>query len=155
MKRQEAWSVSRSDGVLRGIGGLRRIRMDSLLRRGSPVLALAFVLAACSGNPASAAPVAPVPSGVIALEAKEYSFTPAAITIPAGSSTFSVRNTGREPHEFEVLSGDQSLGKAPAFAVGVTGALTVTLAAGGYTFACRLNGHDQLGMTGTLTVTGG
>jgi uncharacterized cupredoxin-like copper-binding protein len=31
--------------------------------------------------------------------------------------------------------------------------LTVDLEAGDYTFACKLNGHDQAGMTGTLTVT--
>ena len=30
--------------------------------------------------------------------------------------------------------------------------LTVDLEAGDYTFACKLNGHDQAGMTGTLTV---
>ena len=30
--------------------------------------------------------------------------------------------------------------------------LTVTLAAGSYTYICTLNGHDQLGMKGTLTV---
>jgi plastocyanin len=119
------------------------------------VLVFALVVAACGGSPASAAPLSPLPSGVIALEAKEYSFTPATVTTPAGALTFAIRNTGMEPHEFEVLQGDQSLGKAPAFAAGATGGLTVTLRAGEYTFACRLNGHNQLGMTGTLTVTGG
>ena len=38
---------------------------------------------------------------------------------------------------------------------GLTKDLTVTLEAGDYTFVCKLNGHDQLGMKGTLTVTGG
>ena len=95
------------------------------------------------------------PSGVVALDAKEYSFAPSTLTAPAGAVTFAIRNAGREPHEFEVLKGDQSLGKAPAFAVGATGELTVTLEAGDYSLACRLNGHDQLGMTGTITVTGG
>jgi plastocyanin len=92
---------------------------------------------------------------VVALDAKEYAFTPATLTAPAGAVTFAITNTGREPHEFEVLAGEQSLGKASAFGVGATGGLTVTLEAGEYTFACRLNGHNQLGMTGTLTVTGG
>jgi uncharacterized cupredoxin-like copper-binding protein len=36
---------------------------------------------------------------------------------------------------------------------GLTKDLTVTLAAGEYQFKCLLNGHDQLGMTGTLTVS--
>jgi uncharacterized cupredoxin-like copper-binding protein len=30
----------------------------------------------------------------------------------------------------------------------------VTLEPGEYTFVCKVNGHDQLGMKGTLTVTG-
>jgi len=131
-------------------------RSSPLVRRVATGLALtlgvAIALAACSGSPASAAPVTPIPSGVLALDAKEYVFTPSALTAPAGSVTFAIRNTGREPHEFEVLQGDQSLGKTPAFAVGASGELTVTLGAGEYTFACRLNGHNQLGMTGTLTV---
>jgi uncharacterized cupredoxin-like copper-binding protein len=38
---------------------------------------------------------------------------------------------------------------------GLAKELTVTLAAGDYTFKCKLSGHDQLGMKGTLTVNGG
>jgi uncharacterized cupredoxin-like copper-binding protein len=37
---------------------------------------------------------------------------------------------------------------------GLTKDLTLTLAAGEYTFFCKLSGHDQLGMKGTITVTG-
>ena len=136
----------------------RLVRFGSfggLVRLVAPALAVALALAACAGAPPSVLPPTPVPPGVVALDAKEYAFTPATLTAPAGSVTFAIRNTGREPHEFEVLEGEQSLGKAPAFGVGATGALTVTLKAGDYTFACRLNGHNQLGMTGTLTVTGG
>ncbi len=47
------------------------------------------------------------------------------------------------------------MAKIEDFGVGTVGALTVTLEPGQYTFACRLNGHDQLGMKGTLTVVGG
>jgi len=119
-----------------------------------PIVALAVAVAAC-GAPASAAPATPIPSGVVALDAKEYDFTPATLMVPAGSVTFAVRNAGREAHEFEVLKGDESVGKTAAFSVGSTGTLMVTLQAGEYTFACRLNGHNQLGMTGTLTVAGG
>lgn len=110
-------------------------RSVRLVCRLSLLLALALVLAACAGNSASAAPATPVPSGVVALDAKEYSFTPATITAPAGSVTFAVRNAGNEAHEFEVLKGDESLGKVASFAVGATGALTVSLEAGEFTFA--------------------
>ena len=131
------------------------VRLGRRVRLVVPALVLALALAACGGTPASVAPATPVPSGVIAMDAKEYSFTPSAITAPAGSVAFAVRNAGNEPHEFEVLRGEESLGKAASFAAGATGTLTVTLEAGEYTLACRLNGHNQLGMTGTLTVAGG
>ena len=68
---------------------VRSVRLVPFVGGASLILALALVLAACSGTPASAAPVTPVPPGVIALDAKEYSFTPATLTVPAGSATFS------------------------------------------------------------------
>ena len=53
-----------------------------------------------------------------------------------------------------MVAGEAPVGKLDPFARGTTEVLTVTLAAGEYTLICRLNGHDQLGMKGTLTVTG-
>jgi len=94
-----------------------------------------------------------LPSGVIAIEAKEYLFAPSTITVPAGDVTFSVKNAGTQNHEFKVFKGDQEVGGVDGFAAGLTKDARVTLAAGEYTFMCRLNGHDQLGMKGTLTVS--
>ena len=116
-------------------------------------LSATIAVAACGGAPASVAPATPVPSGTIALEAKEYAFTPASVTVPAGDVRFSVRNAGNEAHEFEVLQGETAVGTKVEMARGSTGNVTVSLAAGSYTFACRLNGHDILGMRGKLTVT--
>jgi len=96
-----------------------------------------------------------VPSGVIAIEAKEYAFTPSAITVPAGAVTFSIRNVGSQEHEFEIFKGDTVADEVEGIVPGLTRNATMTLAAGEYTFMCKLNGHDQLGMKGTLTVTGG
>jgi len=114
-------------------------------------------IAACSGNPASVAPATPVPSGVVAVEAAKdapYSFTPSTISVPAGSVTFSVKNAGAEEHEFEIFKGEAVVDEIEGLVPGLTKNLTVTLEAGDYTFVCKLNGHDQLGMKGTLTVTG-
>jgi len=117
---------------------------------------VALVIAACGGGgPASARPATPLPSGVIAVEAKEYAFTPSTISVPAGSVTFSIRNAGTQEHEFEVFKGDQVVDEVEGIVPGLTRNATMTLAAGEYTFMCKLNGHDQLGMKGTLTVTGG
>ena len=118
------------------------------------LLGLALGLGACGGTPPSAGPATPVASGVLAINALEYEFTPAEITVPSGVVHFAVSNVGSLDHEFEVMSGEVSLGKIGAFSRGTTKDLTVPLEAGSYTFICRLNGHDQLGMKGTLTVTG-
>jgi plastocyanin len=119
-------------------------------------LAVAAFLAACGGGAAaSAGPLTPVPSGVVAIEAREYQFTPSTITVPAGSVTFSIRNVGSQEHEFEVFKGDQGVDEVEGIVPGLIKDATMTLAAGDYTFVCKLNGHDQLGMKGTLTVTGG
>jgi iron uptake system component EfeO len=99
-----------------------------------------------------------VPSGVIAVEAAKdspYSFTPSVITVPAGSVTFSVRNAGSEEHEFEVLEADGTtvVDEIEGLVPGLTKSLTVTLEPGSYQFLCKVNGHDQLGMKGAITVS--
>lgn len=128
-------------GVARGLGAIGG-------------LSLALVVAACgnaasSGNPGSSGAAA----GTIAVEAKEYSFTPPTVTIFSGSATFSVKNTGTEEHEFEIFKPDGTvLDEIEGLVPGLTKTLTVSLEPGAYQFMCKLNGHDQLGMKGTLTV---
>ncbi len=116
---------------------------------------LGVLVAACGGSTTSAGPATPVPSGTVAVEAREYSFGPSTINVPAGSVTFAVKNAGNEEHEFEIFEGETVVDEIEGLVPGLTKDLTVTLAAGDYTFVCKLNGHDQLGMKGTLTVTGG
>ena len=121
-------------------------------------LSLAVALVACGGTTGSSGPAASLPEGTIAVEAKEYAFTPSTLTAPAGSVTFRVSNAGQEEHEFEIFQGQTTEGEVEGevegLVPGLTKDLTVPLAAGEYTFVCKLNGHDQLGMKGTLTVTG-
>ena len=123
-------------------------------RLASLVPGIAVAVAACGGAVSSSGPAASLPAGTRAVEAKEYSFAPSTLSAPSGAVTFSVTNIGNENHEFEVMTGDQSLAKIAPFSRGTTQNLTVALEPGTYTFVCRLNGHDQLGMKGTLSVTG-
>ena len=120
-----------------------------------PLVVIAAVAAACGGGSASGAPATAVPSGVVAVEAKDLRFTPSSIRVPAGAVTFSVKNADSQEHEFEIFKGDQVVDEVEGLVPGLTKGLTVRLEAGDYTFMCKLNGHDQLGMKGTLTVTGG
>ena len=130
---------------------VRRVRASI-----AAVAVSALVVAGCGGGAAaSAGPPPPLPSGVVAVEAKDFQFTPSTLTIPAGSVTFSIRNAGSQEHEFEVFKGDQVVDEVEGIVPGLTKDATMTLEAGDYTFVCKLNGHDQLGMKGTLTVTGG
>ena len=119
----------------------------------------AFALGGCGGTASSAAPATPVASGIVAVEAAKdgpYTFTPSAITVPAGSVTFAVKNDGVEEHEFEIFKADGTtvVDEIEGLVPGLTKSLTVTLAPGTYQFMCKLNGHDQLGMKGPITVTG-
>lgn len=123
------------------------------------VSALAFLSAAC----AQAAPPAPpgasaqgssMAGNVIQVRASEYSFDPATIAVPAGSVTFKVTNVGAVEHEFEIFEGETVVDEVEGLLPGVTRDLPVTLEAGDYTFVCKLAGHEEQGMKGTLRVTG-
>ena len=80
---------------------------------------------------------------------------PATISVPAGPVTFRVRNTGSVEHEFEIFEGDAVVDEVEGLVPGLVKDLTVTLEAGEYTYVCKLAGHEEAGMTGALTVTGG
>lgn len=117
---------------------------------------LAAVAAACSGGPAATvAPGGSQPPAAtsIAVSASEYRFEPATLTVPAGEITFRVTNAGTIEHEFEIFRGDQVVDEVEGLVPGLTRDLTVTLAAGDYTYVCKLSGHEEQGMKGTLTVT--
>ncbi|HTK43888.1 MAG TPA: cupredoxin domain-containing protein [Patescibacteria group bacterium] len=128
-------------------------RLSGPVARTVVLPAVATLVVACGGGgAASAGPATPVPSGVIAIEAKEYAFTPSSVSVAAGSVRFAVKNAGTQEHEFEVFKGDQVIDEIEGIVPGLTKDATMTLEPGTYTFMCKINGHDQLGMKGTLTV---
>lgn len=132
-----------------------------MLRSISParVIALGLVaiaLAACGGG-ATQSPAGTQGTGngsteTVAVEASEYQFDPSTITVPAGEITFSVKNVGELEHEFEIFEGEQVVDEIEGIVPGLTKDLTVTLEAGEYTYVCKIAGHEEAGMTGTLTV---
>jgi plastocyanin len=91
--------------------------------------------------------------GTVAVAASEYKFDPSTLSTKAGEVTFAVTNAGNEEHEFEIFKGDQVVDEIEGLTPGLTKSLTATLAAGEYTYVCKLAGHDALGMKGTLTVS--
>ena len=121
------------------------------------LLALAAVAAfavACGADQPTGSPT-PVPSGIVPVNAREFKFEPATLTVAAGTVTFAVRNTGNIEHEFEIFKGDSVVDEIEGLVPGLTKELTVDLEPGEYTYVCKLAGHEEQGMKGTLTVTGG
>src|SRR5215212_6118125 len=119
------------------------------------VSCLAFAaLTGCTPAASTARQDASLAAGTIQVTAKEYAFTPSALSAKAGPVAFRVTNAGAETHEFEIFKGDQVVDEVEDIIPGISRDLTVNLAAGDYTFACKLNGHDGLGMKGMITVSG-
>jgi len=116
------------------------------------MLAIALASAACLA-PRASAPAASGTGTAIQVSAREYQFQPAALTVKAGDVTFEVTNVGATTHEFEVLQGTTTVDEMEGLVPGSTHRLTVTLAAGEYSYVCKIAGHDSLGMKGTITVT--
>ncbi len=91
----------------------------------------------------------------VTLALKEYSITPATVTLKAGTAvTFEARNEGTINHALVISGTGVNLAtKDLAFGPGTTETIAATLATGTYTFICPVDGHAGQGMRGTITVT--
>ncbi|HEY1012015.1 MAG TPA: cupredoxin domain-containing protein [Herpetosiphonaceae bacterium] len=123
---------------------------------------LPALLAACASNqPAAGAPAVEIP-----MDATEFGFTPAPVTLAAGTPyRFVVRNTGAVAHEWVVTPQNggahahdahaDTLGAIDSAELGpgASAARELTFAApGSYEVACHLPGHYEAGMRLTLAV---
>ena len=84
------------------------------------------------------------------VEARDLSFTPTAISLPASRpATIVLRNAGRVVHNLTI----DALGIQIVASPGTTNESTLpSIPPGTYTFYCSVSGHRQAGMEGTLTV---
>jgi len=110
-------------------------------------LTAALALAGCSGPGASQQPI------TTTLHLSEYKITPARLSLDAGIYTFTAINDGTISHAV-VLTGNGVQGhtKDLAFGPGHSEGFTVTLKPGTYQFFCPVDGHQRLGMQGTVVV---
>lgn len=95
------------------------------------------------------------------IAASEFAYSPATLTIPAGeTTTLTVRNAGQTLHDWTIVDGPGIPADAPveqrAYRVvvepGVAATIELDLPPGVYGFVCTVDGHEKLGMVGTLTV---
>jgi uncharacterized cupredoxin-like copper-binding protein len=108
------------------------------------VVAAVLVVAAVTGpGPGSAGP-----GGALALKASKAAFQPASLTAPSGQVTVDLTNQDLFWHSFTMDRPAVNLD------VPVGGERRVTFSAepGSYEFYCRVPGHRQAGMVGTLRV---
>ncbi len=118
---------------------------------------LTLLAAACSGAATGSGDgerAAGTPTS-IEIVLSDFAIEPAAIDAEAGAAmSFSVTNEGAAPHTFAVVAGGDTYETA-TIAAGAQATLDVpALEAGTYEVRCTVPGHDQLGMVGTLTVSG-
>jgi len=146
---------------------VREMRLGKLVLLG----AFSSLLVGCgatAGNTASN-------GQMIGVTLDEYHVRLEATSIPAGSVTFEVKNTGSEKHEFVILrtsdapaalptdpatnkvqeeaTGIEHVDEIDGVAAGGLQDLTVKLTPGTYLIVCNYPGHVHAGMVATLTVT--
>ena len=89
----------------------------------------------------------------VAVVADEYSFDPETIVLTgAGELTVELENDGSLAHNLRVLDGGTEIGGTPTFSGGQTRTGSVEVEPGEYELVCTVGDHDELGMTGKLTV---
>ena len=132
------------------------------------VIAIPFVLAACGDDDDTTSAAAPAETTAaesttaesttaggggetVALSETEYKIAPADATVKAGSVTFDVSNDGQTVHNLEI-EGDGVEEGTEDLQPGDTGQLTVDLQPGIYEMYCSIDGHEDLGMKGEVTV---
>jgi len=81
----------------------------------------------------------------------EMGFKLSKMTVPRGTVVFHLKNDGKLPHDFSFGSRG---GGSPMLQAGRSATFTVKFATPGkYTFICTVEGHQESGMIGALTVT--
>jgi plastocyanin len=82
----------------------------------------------------------------------QFKFDKTSLTAKAGSVTLDMTNPASVPHAIAVKGNGVKKAGPPATTQGSSSSITVKLKPGTYEFYCPVDGHEQAGMKGTLTV---
>lgn len=119
------------------------------MRTGLLIAVAAVALVACSPKAGEPSP------DPIAIGVADFMIDPDEVTATGPAITFEVTNDGPTPHNFTIRSGAGEVVAATAdLSAGESETLDVELEPGTYPIFCSLAGHESLGMSGSLTVTG-
>jgi uncharacterized cupredoxin-like copper-binding protein len=83
----------------------------------------------------------------------EWKLQPSRSKVPAGQIRFLAENTGQTQHALRIVGGDIDV-TTDSFGNGDSRSVTLVLPAGDYRLICPIPGHEQQGMTASLTVVG-
>lgn len=120
-----------------------------------PLTALLLLMAGgCGGDDRPPGRTVTVQAGrTVPVVADEYSFDPETIVMTGGGRlTVELENRGNLAHNLRVFDGDDEVGGTDSFPGGETREATVDLDPGEYRLVCTVGNHEDLGMTGRLTV---
>ena len=106
-----------------------------------------------SGTPAGT-PRPAVSGSAISVKETEYTVSPTALNLKAGSYMITVTNVGQFPHDLHVAASSDGteVGGSTVVMAGQSASFKVTLQPGQYTMWCAVDAHKSLGMQGTITV---
>ena len=114
-------------------------------------------LVACSSPADETAPAsadAP-PADAITVSVADFMIDPSELEASGPSVSFQVTNDGPTPHNLTVRDeADEVVMATEDLSVGESETISADLEPGTYTVFCSLAGHESLGMSGTLTVSG-
>jgi hypothetical protein len=94
------------------------------------------------------------PRGTARIALTEYRLIPQSIRVPAGYLTIYAHNYGRLTHNLAVTRGTHTTGSTQPIRPGQTAQLTVLLTPGKYFVSSTILSDRDLGIYGTLDVTG-
>jgi len=84
----------------------------------------------------------------------EYGFTLSDLSIPCGTVTFNLSNTGTLEHDFNIARFGGLRAVSETLGPGTSGSLKVVLDPGSHAYICDIANHAALGQSGSLKVLG-
>ncbi len=82
----------------------------------------------------------------------EFGYTVSPSSVPCGTITFTVKNTGSTDHDFVIEGLVGANGRSNILGAGESQTITTTLTPGTWTYYCSVPTHRSLGMEGKLTI---
>jgi plastocyanin len=109
--------------------------------------------AATTASSSAAGSTADATGATVTAEEADFTITLSSSTLPAGTYTFTVRNTGKATHSLTIEGPGGVNVTSDKLQGGQSTTITATLQPGQYEVYCPIGNHRAMGMSSTLTVS--